>query len=40
MIASSRGDLWFIKLTGPSDLVTAERGNFDAFVKSLEFGAE
>jgi hypothetical protein len=40
LVASAQGDLWFVKLTGPSELVTAERGNFDAFVKSLEFGAE
>ena len=40
LVASAAGDLWFFKLTGPSDLVEKERPRFDAFVKSLEFGGE
>ncbi|MEO6434335.1 MAG: hypothetical protein ABIP55_01050 [Tepidisphaeraceae bacterium] len=38
LIASAQADLWFVKLTGPSEVVTAQRANFDAFVKSLQFG--
>jgi hypothetical protein len=34
-IASTGDDLWFFKLTGPDELVTKERANFDAFLKSL-----
>ena len=40
VIASARNDLWFFKFSGPSDVVNAEREKFDAFVKSVEFGAE
>ena len=40
LIASAQGDLWFFKLTGPTELVTSERANFDAFTKSLEFGGD
>jgi hypothetical protein len=40
VIASARGDLWFFKFAGPSDVINAERPKFDAFVKSLEFGGE
>jgi hypothetical protein len=40
VIASARGDLWFFKFTGPSDVINAEREKFDAFIKSLEFGGE
>jgi hypothetical protein len=40
VIASARGDLWFFKFTGPTDVITAERPKFDAFIKSLEFGSE
>jgi hypothetical protein len=40
VIASARGDLWFFKFAGPSDTINAERGKFDAFIKSLEFGGE
>jgi hypothetical protein len=38
-IASTGEDLWFFKLTGPDELVTKERTNFDAFMKSVEFGS-
>jgi hypothetical protein len=40
VIASSRGDLWFLKFTGPSDTVKSQREKFDAFVRSLEFGGD
>ncbi|MEA2735596.1 MAG: hypothetical protein QOE14_2047 [Humisphaera sp.] len=40
VIASARGDLWFFKFAGPSEVITAERPKFDAFLKSLEFGGE
>ena len=40
VIASSRGDLWFFKFTGPSDTVKSQRDKFDAFVRSLEFGGD
>lgn len=40
VIASSRGDLWFFRFTGPTDTINAEREKFDAFIKSLEFGGE
>jgi hypothetical protein len=40
VIASARGDLWFFKLSGASDVITAEREKFEAFMKSLEFGGE
>jgi hypothetical protein len=36
-IASQSNQLWFFKLTGPSDTVAAQRDNFNAFLKSLEF---
>lgn len=29
---------WFFKLQGPHDLVTAQKPNFDAFVKTIHFG--
>ena len=40
VLASARGDLWFFKFSGPSDVITAERPKFDAFIKSLEFGGD
>ena len=40
VIASSRGDLWFLKFTGASDTVKSQREKFDAFVRSLEFGGD
>jgi hypothetical protein len=40
VIASSGGNLWFFRFTGPTDTVSAERAKFDAFLKSVEFGAE
>ena len=40
LVASAGGDLWFFKLTGPTQLVNSERVNFDTFVKSLEFGGD
>jgi hypothetical protein len=33
------GQSWFFKMTGPADLVGAQRANFEAFVKSLRFEA-
>ena len=40
VITSARGDLWFFKFTGPSDVLKAERPKFDEFTKSVEFGSE
>ena len=37
VIAGAGNDLWFFKLTGPSDAITAQRPKFDDFIKSLEF---
>jgi hypothetical protein len=31
-------DMWFVKLIGPAKTVEAQRGNYDAFLKSLQFG--
>jgi hypothetical protein len=36
-IASSGGDLWFFKMTGPAEVVDKQRTAFDEFLKSLEF---
>ncbi len=38
-IVSQSNQLWFFKLTGPSDLVAAQREAFNAFLKSLEFSS-
>jgi hypothetical protein len=35
--ATGDGELWFYKLTGPSDTVKAQRPAFDAFLKSVQF---
>ena len=40
LVASAQGDLWFFKLSGPTELIDKERPKFDAFVKSLSFGGE
>jgi hypothetical protein len=40
LMASSHSDLWFIKMTGPADVVDAQRQNFEVFVKSVEFSGE
>ncbi len=29
--------IWFFKMSGPGDVVTAQAGNFDAFVRSIRF---
>ena len=31
-------DVWFLKLIGPAKTVADQRANFDAFLKSLQFG--
>lgn len=36
-LASQANELWFFKLTGPSDLVTRQKRPFVDFLKSLEF---
>lgn len=36
-IASVGREFWFLKLTGPADVVAQQRNAFDAFIKSLEF---
>lgn len=36
-IASVGREFWFLKLTGPSDVVAQQRNAFDAFLQSLEF---
>jgi hypothetical protein len=33
------GQSWFVKLTGPADLVGQQQSAFEAFVKSLRFEA-
>jgi hypothetical protein len=38
LIAEAGSDLWFVKMAGPADVVDAERTNFEAFAKSMEFG--
>jgi hypothetical protein len=40
LIASARGDLWFIKLSGAAGVVDAQRANLETFAKSLEFSGE
>ena len=40
VLASVGPDLWFFKLTGPPETIAAQRGAFDAFMKSLEFAPE
>ena len=37
VIAGAGNDLWFFKMTGPTETLTAERAKFDEFIKSLEF---
>ncbi len=37
VIIPHRGSSWFIKLTGPTELITKERARFDAFVQSIRF---
>lgn len=32
-----RDQIWFIKMTGPKDVIAGQREKFDAFVKSLKF---
>jgi hypothetical protein len=32
------GRTWFFKLIGPPDVVAAQKGNFDAFIRSVRFG--
>ena len=37
VIAGAGNDLWFFKMTGPTETLAAERAKFDEFIKSLEF---
>jgi hypothetical protein len=39
-ILMHRGQSWFVKLRGPADLVGKQQSAFEAFVKSLRFGAK
>ncbi|HEV8290531.1 MAG TPA: hypothetical protein VGP94_01345 [Tepidisphaeraceae bacterium] len=34
----SNNDVWFFKMIGPQQVVGSEKGNFDAFLKSVEIG--
>ena len=39
-MASAGGDLWFFKLLGPSDVVAAQKANFESFLNSVELTAD
>jgi hypothetical protein len=38
-VVPSGGKTWFFKLVGPADVVEGQKGNFDAFVRSVRFSA-
>ncbi len=37
-ILPHEGRVWFFKLVGPADVVGPQKANFDAFMKSIQFG--
>lgn len=37
MVQTPAGDVWFFRLTGPADVVEAQRPAFDAFLASVKF---
>jgi hypothetical protein len=37
VVTSAGPELWFLKLTGPADLVAQQKANFESFLKSIEF---
>ena len=37
MAETSAGDVWFLRLTGPADLVEAQKPAFDQLIQSIEF---
>lgn len=36
-IIPHEGSTWFFKVTGPADVIAAQKSNFDAFIKSVHF---